>query len=76
MVLEKPQSAVVETVLTDCYNAGRMAVLEALIDYMEIKNNDKEVAYCAPFYQWYIEHQNSYRMRFKIGDKYYDDDYS
>lgn len=36
MLLEKPQSEAVETVLKDCYDAGRDAVIRALADYHQI----------------------------------------
>lgn len=36
MRLEKPQSAAVEQVLTDAYDAGRDAVIRAISDYHKI----------------------------------------
>ena len=75
MLLEKPQSEAVETILTDCYNAGREAVIDAMIDYMELCSNKKtddgfeKIAYCSKFYGWYLKNQEKYEMKFKVSDK-------
>ena len=75
MLLEKPQSEAVETILTDCYNAGREAVIKALFDYMDLcsksetNNVSNKIAYCSKFYSWYLKNSKKYEMKFKVSDK-------
>ena len=52
MLLEKPQSKVVERVLTDVYNAGRDAVLRAYTDW-ELTDRKTD------FMVWYQSGQGS-----------------
>ena len=64
MLLEKPQSEAVETILKDCYNAGRNAVIQALADFHEICPRKGIVS----FLEWYSENNSIYEMKFKVGE--------
>ena len=65
-MLLKPKNETVERVLTDCYNMGRDAVLQAAQDYFEgeVKNNDM----FKDFYRWYKLNEKDYDMKFRVGD--------
>ncbi len=65
MLLEKPQSEAVEMILTDCYDAGRNAVIRALYDF----RNEKPFKGIVSFLDWYSEHKSNYDMKFKVSDK-------
>lgn len=59
MLLTKPQNKAVEQILTDCYDAGRNAILKAYIDWKKTKTSDD-------FLVWYQKNRHNYKMRFKI----------
>ena len=65
MLLEKPQSEAVEMVLTDCYDAGRNAVIKALYDFQK----EKPFKGITSFFEWYSENEDAYKMQFKVSDK-------
>ena len=62
MLLEKPQSEAVEMVLTDCYDAGRDAVIRAVSDYHKLYPKKGIVS----FLDWYSENAFNYRIKYKI----------
>ena len=59
MKLTKPQNKAVEMVLTDCYDAGRNAVLKAFCDWKDQKSS-------IDFLPWYQQNKNKYKMEFKV----------
>lgn len=62
MLLEKPQSKVVERVLTDVYDAGRDAVLRAYTDW-ELTDRKTD------FMVWYQKYRHEYSMKFKVAEQ-------
>ena len=62
MRLEKPQSAAVEQVLTDAYDAGRDAVIRAISDYHKMYPRKGIIR----FLDWYSENSFNYKMQFKV----------
>jgi hypothetical protein len=64
MLLEKPQNEAVETILTDCYNAGRESTLKALLEFHEKYPRRGIVAFLA----WYKENSDNYDMKFKVAE--------
>lgn len=65
MKLEKPQSEAVEKILTDTYNAGRDALLQALFDFHN-KHPKKGIK---SFLIWYQNNSDYYDIHFKVKDE-------
>ena len=65
MLLEKPQNETVERVLTDCYDAGRGAIIQLLTEYHKAFPRKG----ISSFLEWYSEHEDMYKMTFKVGEK-------
>ena len=48
-----------QSLIKDAFNAGRLSVINAIEEYIEVEAKAYQIAFCSDFLKWYTEKQDN-----------------